>query len=327
MDRTTGVFIDAENLIGGYGQRAAALEMSAVKAAVKHRLCGLGFVGRLLVCRAYASWAEPQLGWLRTQLRGIGIETVHVEGSNQRVKNAADIHLAVDALTCAYEMPSMTVVVLISGDGGLVPVVRQLQSLGRFVAGVANEGSASDMLKGACDDFLELAPARVQPHSPDERVAETPSVDDAVESEFGRVLVSVTAELLEGAESVALSQAFRAVRSRLGIQTLAEVLGRARPMGAAAEPLRRNGFALVRHPENPSAWLIVREGSALSERQSAPEESMGGPEFGVVPIFRSAVPGGVGAVSGRDEAPAAEGASWFRDADVGRVIVPTRLMD
>ncbi|RJU01056.1 NYN domain-containing protein [Arthrobacter frigidicola] len=80
---------------------------------------------------------------------------------SQDVKNAADIELVVDALRVAAEAPWIEVFVIVSGDGGYVPLVRRLHALGKYVIVVTTSGpdvgAVSSMLRSAADQFHVVA--------------------------------------------------------------------------------------------------------------------------------------------------------------------------
>jgi hypothetical protein len=69
-------------------------------------------------------------------------------------KNAADIKLAVDAVELSWQRDFITVFVIASGDSDFTPLVLKLRELNKRVIGVGVEGSTSDLLPGACDEFL-----------------------------------------------------------------------------------------------------------------------------------------------------------------------------
>ncbi len=331
--RNTGIFIDAENLIGGYGGGRKAFDMDSVMQAVRLRMEEIRHAGRALVCRAYADWARAHLPDLRRQLRRLGVETVHVEASSLQAKNAADIHLAIDALTWAFEKPSMEVVILVSGDGGLVPLVRQLQALDRYVVGAAREGSASEMLKGVCDDFLELAPAsscgppaHVSTLQLDVRTAVQPHEDRRWDDE----LVAVTEELLDGAQSVDFQRVMKVLRERLGVTSVAELTSGTRPIDASARVFADSEFVLARYPENPGVWLVMRRAAVPDGAQlfqlSESDVGLLNPEL---PVMRSGAGAGSASPSPSrapeyegDDGAGTAGATWFRDAEVARALVP-----
>jgi hypothetical protein len=69
-------------------------------------------------------------------------------------KNAADIKLAVDAIDLSWQREFVTVFVIASGDSDFTPLVLKLRELNKRVIGVGVEGSTSELLPGACDEFL-----------------------------------------------------------------------------------------------------------------------------------------------------------------------------
>ncbi len=64
-----------------------------------------------------------------------------------------DVGLAVDAIMMS---PKLDVVIIVSGDGDYVPLVRYLQNNGTQVEVVSFGKSTSGKLKEATDDFLDL---------------------------------------------------------------------------------------------------------------------------------------------------------------------------
>ena len=115
-----------------------------------------------------------------------------------------DVGMAVDAITAS---PKLDTVILVTGDGDFVPLVRYLQNHGGCQVEVVSFGrSSSQKLKEAADDFLDLDedPRRylinyrssgsrravqraetrdVSVSAPDDSIA--PSADDA--SDVGRI--------------------------------------------------------------------------------------------------------------------------------------------
>jgi uncharacterized protein (TIGR00288 family) len=140
------LFIDFENLGIGARDRGGTLDMSVIMDALSER-------GRVIVRRAYADWnlfAEYRQG-----LVGQRIEMIEIPQRTGMVrKNAADIKLAVDALELALEREFITSFVIASGDSDFTPLVLKLRELNKRVIGVGVEGSTSELLPGACDEFL-----------------------------------------------------------------------------------------------------------------------------------------------------------------------------
>lgn len=140
------LFLDFENLALGARDRGEKLQMGPIMDALSER-------GRLVIRRAYADW--NLFSEHRQDLVGQRIEMIEVPQRTGMVrKNAADIKLAVDALEFAFERDFITTFVVASGDSDFTPLVLKLRELNRRVIGVGVEGSTSELLPGACDEFL-----------------------------------------------------------------------------------------------------------------------------------------------------------------------------
>jgi uncharacterized protein (TIGR00288 family) len=140
------LFVDFENLALGARDRGEVLDPSVIMDALSER-------GRVVVRRAYADW--NLFSEHRMNLVGQRIEMIEVPQRTGMVrKNAADIKLAVDALELAFEREFITTFVIASGDSDFTPLVLKLRELNRRVIGVGVEGSTSELLPGACDEFL-----------------------------------------------------------------------------------------------------------------------------------------------------------------------------
>ncbi len=140
------LFIDFENLAIGARDRGEKLEMSVIMDALSER-------GRVVARRAYADW--NLFSEYRGNLLSQRIEMLEVPQRAGMVrKNAADIKLAVDALELAFQRDFITTFVIASGDSDFTPLVSKLRELNRRVIGVGVEGSTSELLPGACDEFL-----------------------------------------------------------------------------------------------------------------------------------------------------------------------------
>jgi uncharacterized protein (TIGR00288 family) len=140
------LFIDFENLALGARDRGEQLQLGVVMDALSER-------GRVVVRRAYADW--NLFSEHRQDLVSQRIEMIEIPQRTGMVrKNAADIKLAVDALELAFEREFITTFVIGSGDSDFTPLVLKLRELNRRVVGVGVEGSTSQLLPGACDEFL-----------------------------------------------------------------------------------------------------------------------------------------------------------------------------
>jgi uncharacterized protein (TIGR00288 family) len=140
------LFLDFENLALGARDRAQKLDMSVIMDALSER-------GRVVVRRAYADW--NLFAEYRASLAAERIEMIEIP---QRMgitrKNAADIKLSVDAMELAFSRDFITTFVIASGDSDFTPLVLKLRELNKRVIGVGVEGSTSELLPGACDEFL-----------------------------------------------------------------------------------------------------------------------------------------------------------------------------
>jgi len=140
------LFVDFENLAIGARDRGEKLDSGVIMNALSER-------GRVVVRRAYADWnlfTEYREGLVAQR-----IEMIEVPQRTGMVrKNAADIKLAVDALELAFERAFVTTFVIASGDSDFTPLVLKLRELDKRVIGVGVEGSTSELLPGACDEFL-----------------------------------------------------------------------------------------------------------------------------------------------------------------------------
>ncbi|WP_146070350.1 NYN domain-containing protein [Arthrobacter sp. GMC3] len=142
--RNMAVFIDLENLFGGYGRSITGVPLSAIVKTVQAKANLLGLSRGAATIRAYANWTHPEMSTYRKQMAAAGIEPVQVwtcstpsSSGGSRPKNAADIQLVVDALAVAADAPWIDVFAIISGDGDFVPLVRRLQLLGKVVLGAS----------------------------------------------------------------------------------------------------------------------------------------------------------------------------------------------
>jgi uncharacterized LabA/DUF88 family protein len=151
-EQRVGVFIDTQNLYHSAKNlyHARCNFGNVLKDAVAGR--------RLIRARAYAVTTESgeEKGFFEA-LEKIGIEMrlkdlqVFAGGAK---KADWDVGLAVDAITAS---PNLDTVILITGDGDFVPLVRYLQNHGGCQVEVVSFGRSTSLkLKEATDDFLDL---------------------------------------------------------------------------------------------------------------------------------------------------------------------------
>jgi uncharacterized protein (TIGR00288 family) len=146
VEERIALFLDYENLAIGARDRGGPLDVGVIMDALSER-------GRIVIRRAYADW--NLFASDRQALVAQRIEMIEIPQRTGMVrKNAADIKLAVDALELAFERAFITTFVIGSGDSDFTPLVLKLRELNRKVIGVGVEGSTSELLPGACDEFL-----------------------------------------------------------------------------------------------------------------------------------------------------------------------------
>lgn len=140
------LFVDFENIAIGARDRGEKLDMAVIMDALSER-------GRVVARRAYADWTL--FSEYRENVVAQRIELIEIPQRTGVVrKNSADIKLAVDALELAFQRDFITTFVVASGDSDFTPLVLKLRELNKKVVGVGVEGSTSDLLPGACDEFL-----------------------------------------------------------------------------------------------------------------------------------------------------------------------------
>ncbi|WP_430296497.1 NYN domain-containing protein [Sinomonas sp. B1-1] len=158
------VFIDLENLFGGYAKDVGSVPLAAIMEQLTAVISPPGGVSRTTAVRAYANWAQPAMRAYEDDLLAHGIEAVQVFSFTKSVKNAADIQMCVDVLAEAQDRPWTGTFVIVSGDGGFVPLVRRLRQLDkRVVVASTNHaaaGTVNHLLASAADEYhvLEVAP-------------------------------------------------------------------------------------------------------------------------------------------------------------------------
>lgn len=156
--RRVGVYVDASNISmnGGHGMRFDVLRELACR--------GGGEAQRLNVYLAfdqrrasnsseYASKSRGYQAVLRDQGFRVTVKQVkhfRDEEGNEVSKSNADLDLAVDALT---ESERLDTVLLVTGDGDFVQVVRALQSKGCRVEVLGFDNVSRD-LRDAADQFI-----------------------------------------------------------------------------------------------------------------------------------------------------------------------------
>jgi hypothetical protein len=87
-------------------------------------------------------------------MHGASFELIEIPHVRQSGKNSADIRMVVDALDLCYTKSHVDTFVIVSGDSDFSPLVSKLRENDKTVIGVGVKKSTSDLLVGACDEFI-----------------------------------------------------------------------------------------------------------------------------------------------------------------------------
>ena len=151
-EQRVGVFLDAQNLY----HSARNLYQARVNfgAVVKDALAGRRLVRAVAYVITTESGEEKNFFEALTKL-GIETKTKDLQVFSGGAKKADwDVGLAVDTIKMA---PRLDCVVIASGDGDFIPLVKYLQTLGVQVEVVSFGKSTSTKLREAADDFIDLS--------------------------------------------------------------------------------------------------------------------------------------------------------------------------
>ena len=155
MNYSVATLIDWENLDTNKGKRRN-IDFGKINSFIQT-------LGRKSISLALAGFSDRN-GSLVKMMHRYGIEPRFtnvkkiVEGNKNSktsfLKNAADIHLTVEALKIANNYPNITTFLLVTGDGGFVPLVRELKCLGKNVHVLARNYECLSLdLKKEVDSF------------------------------------------------------------------------------------------------------------------------------------------------------------------------------
>ena len=139
-------FIDFENVVIPAEKEHGEFHLTPILAAIAQR-------GRLIVKRAYGDWSR--FGRYQSELTQNAVDLIQLYSARLGgSKNAADIHIAIDAMEIVFSHPQVHVIALISGDSDFTALVRKLRSYGKYVIGIGLRSSTSELLVRACDEFV-----------------------------------------------------------------------------------------------------------------------------------------------------------------------------
>jgi len=156
LNNSVATLIDWENLDTQKGKRNR-IDFAKINQFIRT-------LGRRSISLALAGFSDRNGSLVQIMHRhGIeprftNVKKIYAEDSNNKktsfMKNAADIHLTVEALKIANSYPNITTFLLVTGDGGFVPLVRELKCLGKNVHVLARNNQTFSLdLRREVDSF------------------------------------------------------------------------------------------------------------------------------------------------------------------------------
>ncbi|MGB0982424.1 MAG: NYN domain-containing protein [Saprospiraceae bacterium] len=161
MNANVAVLYDIENLIGGYSPTIRNTKRLKPNISIQSILDKInritGFSSKESIQRAYANWNISTIKYIKEEIEELNIKAVSMAGMPyNRVKNAADFHLIVDAMHLIYKRPEIDTYILVTGDGGFSVLANELQKLGKTVIGCSIIDRSSKIFQQVCDNFILL---------------------------------------------------------------------------------------------------------------------------------------------------------------------------
>lgn len=151
-DSRVAVYLDFDNIIISRRDQASrehldpAVDIDAI-------LDFASSFGTLTSSKAYADWSRKENFEYREKLLRRAVDTIQMFTTSGKVKNAADIRLAIDVVEDLYLLHDISHIVIVAGDSDYIPLAQRAKRLGRYVVGIGVAGSTSRLLAAACDEF------------------------------------------------------------------------------------------------------------------------------------------------------------------------------
>ena len=156
MQTNTAIFYDIENLIGPFTGRAnTILHLDEIY----RRVLAAEGVSGVSIQRAYADWVLPLHRNLRGSVLQVGIEPVQIFNTNphDKIKNAADVALIIDAVELIAKRPEIDTYVIATGDGIFAFLAKKLHEHGKRVIGIGFDGIVNMIFRNSCDMYIGLS--------------------------------------------------------------------------------------------------------------------------------------------------------------------------
>lgn len=148
------VYIDFDNVVisrakqNGISSEQATVDLGAI-------LDFASSFGAVAISRAYADWSAKQNADYHDQLVDRAVSLVQLFNTTARLKNGADIRLAIDAVEDLGLFADITHLVIVAGDSDYIPLAQHARRHGRYVVGIGVAGSISKYLMAACDEYWD----------------------------------------------------------------------------------------------------------------------------------------------------------------------------
>ena len=115
------LLVDFENLVFGLEAMHGEDYAQHVEPEVLIRLAEE--YGQVVLANAYADWRSRDVNQFQTDLYRLGIDLIHVFAKRQqnRMKNAVDVKMAVDAVETVWTLPHIETFVIVSRRSRLHP--------------------------------------------------------------------------------------------------------------------------------------------------------------------------------------------------------------
>lgn len=159
-ERNVAIFLDLENMYGGHHNGVTGVPLGRVVREIERIVRNNGIGRRTATIRAYANWGHLGMTSYKAEVLEYGIKPVQIFSFDKKVKNAADIELCVDVLQVVHESPWIDVFVIVTGDGGFVPLIRRLHGLNKYVVvastNAATAGIVNPLLKSVADEYHQI---------------------------------------------------------------------------------------------------------------------------------------------------------------------------
>ena len=276
--RTVALLMDFENLVIGLENSDPTNEKPfSIADVITHLQKNYGSV---IYRKAFADWSTTKFRKYVMDLTRAGVEMQHVVRTGFNSKNAADMHLVIQAMDCMLHYPNIDTYVIVTGDSDFLPLITKLKASGRHVVGLGPQGAISTILQENCDGYIYYGPKGL-------------GVREEGPADFSAVIAAMHDGLGDG-DVMPARRAFSVLRDRIpGFHPRTYNFGnifdllRAIP-GLLLSP-REEGEELVRWADGTGQFPVRRptvDASGFAAPAAATESTM--PVDGMVPVAESA---------------------------------------